>query len=170
MKRPTLADIARQAGVSVATVDRLINGRHAVREETARRIFEAASHLGFHATNALRHRVLSQQPEYTLGFILQKERHAFYQSFATQIEEEVRSVPDRRLRADIRFVQSAAPAELADLIRSMKGKVRAIAATGIDHHDTTAAAAGHAPPASPSSPCCRISPRACAKAISAPTI
>jgi len=33
----TLKDIAREAGVSVATVDRVLHGRSGVRAETARR-------------------------------------------------------------------------------------------------------------------------------------
>ena len=41
--RPTIADLAAKAGVSVATVDRVLNGRHKVREETARRVYEAAN-------------------------------------------------------------------------------------------------------------------------------
>lgn len=141
MKRPTLSDLAQAAGVSVATVDRLLNGRHPVREETARRIFETAHQIGFHGTNAIRQRALAQQPEYRLGFILQKERHAFYQAFAAQIDDVTRSVPDKRLRAIVRYVQSTTPSELADLLRSMKGKVQAVAATGLDHHDTAAAVA-----------------------------
>ncbi|ACL62844.1 LacI family DNA-binding transcriptional regulator [Methylobacterium nodulans] len=141
MRRPTIADLAEAAGVSVATVDRVLNGRYRVREETARRVLEAAHKIGFYGANVIRARVLAEQPEYHLGFILQKERHAFYQTFARQIEEAVGAVPNKRLRATIRFVQSAAPAELADLIRSMKGKVQAVAATGLDHHDATAAVA-----------------------------
>ena len=110
-------------------------------EKTARRVLEAAHKIGFYGTKAIRERVLAEQPEYHLGFILQKERHAFYQAFARQIEEAVAIVPNKRLRATIRFVPSAAPAELADLIRSMKGKVQAVAATGLDHHDATSAVA-----------------------------
>ena len=34
-RRPTIQDIAEEAGVSVATVDRVLNGRLKVREETA---------------------------------------------------------------------------------------------------------------------------------------
>ena len=35
--RPTIQDIATEAGVSVTTVDRVLNGRLKVREETAGR-------------------------------------------------------------------------------------------------------------------------------------
>ncbi|HUG61288.1 MAG TPA: LacI family DNA-binding transcriptional regulator, partial [Methylomirabilota bacterium] len=37
--RPTIEDVARSAGVSVATVDRVLNGRQKVREDTARRVY-----------------------------------------------------------------------------------------------------------------------------------
>ena len=37
------------AGVSVATVDRVLNGARAVREETTRRVYEAARDIGYHA-------------------------------------------------------------------------------------------------------------------------
>ena len=45
-KRPTITDLAESAGVSVATVDRVLNGRHPVREETARRVYAAARDIG----------------------------------------------------------------------------------------------------------------------------
>ena len=35
-RRPTIEDVAREAGVSVATVDRVLNNRARVREETRR--------------------------------------------------------------------------------------------------------------------------------------
>ena len=41
----TLADIAREARVGVATVDRVLNKRAAVKESTARRVLEAARRL-----------------------------------------------------------------------------------------------------------------------------
>ena len=43
----TLKDIAREAGVSVATLDRVLHGRAGVREDTARRVREAIDRHGF---------------------------------------------------------------------------------------------------------------------------
>ena len=39
-KRPTLVDLAEAAGVSLATVDRVLNARHRVREPTAERVLQ----------------------------------------------------------------------------------------------------------------------------------
>src|ERR1700679_4126623 len=69
-KRPTVSDLARAAGVSVATVDRVLNQRHPVREGTADRVLRAAEAIGFHATALLKQRLRVDVPRRTLGFLL----------------------------------------------------------------------------------------------------
>ncbi|NJM84076.1 MAG: LacI family DNA-binding transcriptional regulator [Tabrizicola sp.] len=139
MRRPTIADLARAAGVSVATVDRVLNGRLKVREETALKVSEAAERIGYHAANAIRQRIHAELPEYHLGVVLQKERHAFYQSFAAELAEAARDRHECRIRLSLSFSQTAEPAEVANMLLGMSGKVHAIAATGIDHHAVTSA-------------------------------
>lgn len=139
MARVTIKDLALEAGVSVATVDRVLSGRLKVREETALKVHEAARRIGFHGANAIRSRILADQPEMHFGIILQKERHAFYREFAAQIEATLAAVTTHRLRATIRFAETTLPGELAELLRSMSGKVQAVAATGLDHHEVTSA-------------------------------
>ena len=84
VSRPTVADVARVAGVSVATVDRVLNGRHPVREETARRVSEAATRLGYHAAGLIRQR-LTALPQVRLGFVLLRQRQFFYQAFEREL-------------------------------------------------------------------------------------
>ncbi|MFG6083459.1 LacI family DNA-binding transcriptional regulator [Paracoccus litorisediminis] len=137
MKRPTIHDLAHAAGVSTATVDRVLNGRLPVRDETARKVSEAAERIGYHGANAIRQRLLADMPEYRVGIVLQKERHAFYQSFAANLTQAAAEVHDRRLRVSVSFAQSSEPAEVAQLLLQTAGKVHAVAATGLDHHDVT---------------------------------
>jgi LacI family transcriptional regulator len=139
--RPTMADLARAAGVSVATVDRVLNGRAAVRAETARRIYAVAHDIGYHAASVIKQRMQAELPEVALGFVLQKERQAFYRTFADEIEEAVRLAPGVRASARILFAATQDSKEVAGLITSLAPKVRGIAATAIDHHDVTNAVA-----------------------------
>lgn len=139
MKRATIADLSREAGVSVATVDRVLNGRLKVREETAHKVHEAARRIGYHGANAIHSRILADLPELHFGIILQKGGHAFYRAFAAEIEEAVRAHARHRLRTTIRYAESTRPQELAQLIAGMAGKVHAVAATGLDHHEVTRA-------------------------------
>ncbi|WP_347266598.1 LacI family DNA-binding transcriptional regulator [Paracoccus sp. (in: a-proteobacteria)] len=137
--RPTIEDVARAAGVSSATVDRVLNGRARVRAETARKVSDAAEAVGYHAATAIRARALSGLQECHLGVVLQKERHAFYQEFAARIHEAARQDPQRNWRVTMRFSPGQSPADFAEAIAAMAGKVQAVAATGIDHHEVSAA-------------------------------
>jgi LacI family transcriptional regulator len=78
--RPTIHDVAREAGVSTATVDRVLNAREKVREDTARRVYEAARLVGYHATPLIGQRVQLDLPRLRLGVVLHKEKQAFYQT------------------------------------------------------------------------------------------
>ena len=105
-KRSTVADVAREAGVSVSTVDRALNGRMTVREETLRKIADAAHKLGYHARGLLEHRMLPDRPKMRFGFVLQKPSQAFYQHFAQEIERAVAARTDIEGHAMIRYAKS----------------------------------------------------------------
>lgn len=68
MPRTTIADVARAAGVSKATVSRVLTGqtKH-VREETRQRVLKAADELGYHPSNLARS--LKSKRSFTLGAV-----------------------------------------------------------------------------------------------------
>ncbi|MFD1797843.1 LacI family transcriptional regulator [Paracoccus aurantiacus] len=139
MTRPTIADLARAAGVGTATVDRVLNGRPNVREETVRRVHDAAERIGYHGANIIRHRMLADKPEFRLGLILQKSQHAFYQETLRLFEAQARASTLRRVQITAKFLDDPNPEGLARLLVAMKGRVDAVAATGLDHHAVTQA-------------------------------
>ena len=139
--RPTMADLADKAGTSVATVDRVLNGRAKVREETAARVYAAAHEIGYHAASVIKQRLQAELSEVRLAFVLQKEKQAFYQALARELEEAVRLAKGARARAQIDFATAQDPTEIAGLIRSAGSCAQALAATAIDHHDITNAVA-----------------------------
>ena len=136
-RRPTITDVASAAGVSVATVDRVLNGRARVREETARRVYEAARDIGYHAAALIGQRMQADMPEVRLGFVLHKEKQAFYQGFRQELEAAVRAAPGIRGRAAIAFAPSQAPGDFARLIRELGETCHAVAATAVTHPEIT---------------------------------
>ncbi|WP_434743141.1 LacI family DNA-binding transcriptional regulator [Micromonospora sp. SH-82] len=54
MKRPTIADVARRAGVSKGAVSYALNGQPGVSEATRRRIMDIAAEIGFSPSSAAR--------------------------------------------------------------------------------------------------------------------
>src|SRR5215468_6919807 len=97
-RRPTISDLAVAAGVSVATVDRVLNHRHPVRAETAERVLGAAQSIGFHATALLKQRLKPDAAERTYGFLLQKRSEHFYQQLSTDLQAATRGAGDIRGR------------------------------------------------------------------------
>ncbi|MBB5869448.1 DNA-binding LacI/PurR family transcriptional regulator [Allocatelliglobosispora scoriae] len=68
MKRPTIADIARQAGVSKGAVSYALNGQPGVSESTRQRIIAIATEIGFNPNSAAR--ALSGAPARAIGLAL----------------------------------------------------------------------------------------------------
>ncbi|WP_353642901.1 LacI family DNA-binding transcriptional regulator [Mesorhizobium sp. WSM2239] len=138
-RRPTIADLAREAGVSVATVDRVLNARHPVREETARRVFKAAHDIGYHAAGLIKQRLQRDLPQYRLGFILRKPAQHFYQDFAREVEAAVSLAQSFHGIPRIEFAPSNAPGDVIDLLMDLGGRCHAIAMVAPDHPKITTA-------------------------------
>lgn len=88
-QRITIVDVARQAGVSIATVSAALNNRSGVAEPTRQRIVTVAERLGW--SPSLRGRSLSQERAFTVGLVLQRESSViasdpFFASFISGIE------------------------------------------------------------------------------------
>jgi LacI family transcriptional regulator len=128
-----MKDVAREAGLSVTTVDRALNGRSVVREETLRNIAQAAQRVGYHARGLLEHRLIEQVPEVRLGFVLIKKKHEFYQSFTAEIEAACAARTDFRIKPIIRYTTSQSAEEFAALLSGFRNRVSAVAAVAINH-------------------------------------
>ena len=94
MSRPTVHDIAKEAGVSLATVDRVLNARPGVREKTITKVQEAVARLGYvrdtYAAN------LARQRQYRFVFVLPEGPSQFAQSLKAALQEAYASqIADR---------------------------------------------------------------------------
>lgn len=139
--RPTVRDVAAAAGVSVTTVDRALNGRLKVRDETLRKIAEAANRVGYHARGLIGQRLDTAAPPMRLGFVLLKPTQEFYQDFARSLEGAVATRTDIRGNAVIRFATSQSPDEFAHLLDDLGKTCDAIAAVAVNHHKVDQAVA-----------------------------
>jgi LacI family transcriptional regulator len=69
---PTIYDVARAAGVSIASVSRVLNGRRNPREETRERVLQAVAELGFVPDGAAR--ALSGSLKEVVGVVIRRVR------------------------------------------------------------------------------------------------
>lgn len=129
-KRPTIDDLARAAGVSVATVDRVLNARHRVRQPTAERVLGAAEAIGFHAAPLLKRRL--DAPTLTLGFLLQKP-DAFYRRLGADLEAAAARYAGAKVRAIVDYESDISPATTAARLLRMGEAAQAIGVVSVDH-------------------------------------
>ena len=133
MRRPTIADLARRAGVSVATVDRVLNARHPVRETTSRRVYEAAGDLGYHAAGLIAQRLAEELPHYRLGFVLQRPNQFFFQAFGREIESAAAGARGFRVTTTVDFAVNQTPAEVVGRLDAVAARSQAVAMVCVDH-------------------------------------
>ena len=87
--QPTISDVAQRAGVSIATVSRVINGTTPVASETAQRVQDAIKELAFVPRAAAR--VLASRRTETLGLLLPEIGGAFFSPLLRGIEAEAQA-------------------------------------------------------------------------------
>ncbi|MFQ6552433.1 LacI family DNA-binding transcriptional regulator [Aestuariibius insulae] len=97
MTKPTVHDIAKEAGVSLATVDRVLNARSGVRDQTVTRVKAAVHKLGYvrdtHAAN------LARQRQYRFVFALPGSDDPFVKALSNALSEATEAQQADRITA-----------------------------------------------------------------------
>lgn len=130
-RRPTIHDVANVAGVSTATVDRVLNGRQKVREETAKRVFGAAQKIGYHGVGLIAQRMRADLPYIRYGVVLHKQHQDFYVNFRQELERAVLALTGVRAELKLRFSPSQNPADFIAEMEALAQEVDVLAATAI---------------------------------------
>lgn len=133
MTRPTIADVARAAGVGVATVDRVLNKRARVRRETAERVLAAAEAVGYHGAGLLKHRLDEAVDERTFGFLLHRRSDAFFQDMAAALITATKAQPNVRGRAIVEFVDDISAETVAARLLWLGARSDVVAVVAADH-------------------------------------
>ncbi|MFL0249575.1 LacI family DNA-binding transcriptional regulator [Clostridium neuense] len=83
--RPTIKDVAREAGVSVATVSRIINGLDGYSEETRSAVMDVVYKLGYRRNAVAAH--LKIKKTHTIGVLMPRIDTGFYTEILDGIED-----------------------------------------------------------------------------------
>jgi LacI family transcriptional regulator len=114
--RPTTKDLAQAAGVSLATVDRVLNDRSGVRKHTVARVNEAIEKLGF--TRNLAAASLARGKDFRFLFLLPRRGDLFLQGLMAQITEANTAFAADMIRAEVVPISDDDPHKIAQLLAS----------------------------------------------------
>ena len=137
----TIQAIAAAAGLSTATVDRVLNSRLPVREGTALRVIEAAERLGYHAVHVMRQRLHARSVSGRLGFCLQKQASPFYQALAQALRAAVAQQTGGRGSTIIEFVDDLEPLAIGEKLLELGRRCDALGVVALDHPHVNSAIA-----------------------------
>ncbi|MEU6085303.1 LacI family DNA-binding transcriptional regulator [Streptomyces sp. NPDC047085] len=88
-RRPTLADVAQEVGVSAKTVSRVLNEDGPVSAETRKQVLAAVAKLGFQP-NLMARNIRVGGPDTTVGLVIPDLANPFFGAVARAIEDTVR--------------------------------------------------------------------------------
>lgn len=84
-RRATLHDVARQAGVSIATVSRVLNKSYYVSEKIVEQVLQATHELGYYPNSIARS--LKTHSTNTIGFVVSDISNTYHISIARAVED-----------------------------------------------------------------------------------
>ncbi|MGB3875050.1 MAG: LacI family DNA-binding transcriptional regulator [Shinella zoogloeoides] len=138
--RPTVHDIADKAGVSLATVDRVLNDRPGVRGVTRARVEAAIAALGYVRDVAAAN--LAKSRVYPLVFILPEGDNPFMRGLEAEVRRAGLHSAAERTRLSVATVPAFDAAALARAIdAAIAEDVSGIAAVAVDAPEVSAAIA-----------------------------
>jgi LacI family transcriptional regulator len=88
-QRPTLKDVAREAGVSIKTVSRALNDEPRISPETRRRVLDVVAALGFRPNTLARH-MRAGGKDRAVGLVIPDLANPFLSSVAGGVESVIR--------------------------------------------------------------------------------
>lgn len=134
--RPTIKDLAREAGVSSATVDRVLNSRSAVRRSTAERVLLTAERIGYHAAGLLKLRYNDSLPRRRVCFLMQRSSDPFYLKLGEALVAACQYGGQIKLVPELRYMDEVSADYIVKQLESA-GEFDAIALVTLDHKLTT---------------------------------
>ncbi len=117
MARPTVHDIAREAGVSLATVDRVLNARPGVRDQTISKVQAAIARLGYVRDTSAAN--LARQRQYRFAFVLPEGPSQFVATLRSALKEATSPVVADRLSVRIVTIPSHDPHGIVRSLRAL---------------------------------------------------
>jgi LacI family transcriptional regulator len=133
----TLKDIAREAGVSLATVDRVLHNRPGVRPDTVRRVQEIIARNAFQPHVAAAE--LARGRARRFAFVMPTGANPFMQQIEAYLGEMSAWLSARRLSVELVNTDVFDPSVLTESLEALSGNYDGIAVVALDHPGVRAA-------------------------------
>jgi LacI family transcriptional regulator len=129
--RATLSDVAREADVSLATVDRVLNKRTGVHARSIAQVQQAVERLNYRPDPAAAR--LARPHPHRVSFLLPSGNNTFIEMLREQITGSSGWMEDHRVSAQTHAVDVFEPQRLARRILALRGQCDTAVVMALDH-------------------------------------
>jgi LacI family transcriptional regulator len=131
MVKATIEDVAEKAGVSIATVDRVLNGRAAVRPQTVERVEKAIRMLNYQPDRLAAR--LARAREYRFCFVLPEGTNGYMNLLADQVRASATRMAQEKVAIDLRLTDVFDADTLAATLDEIGSIYDGVAVVALDH-------------------------------------
>jgi LacI family transcriptional regulator len=118
MARARIADVAKEARLSVSTVNRALHEPGKVREETLKAILDAAETVGFYGIGSIKEGLRSARPKVRVGVLLLQRNRLLYKMLDQALQAAAGAVRDHEVLLQIEYLDELTPQNVsAGLLR-----------------------------------------------------
>lgn len=130
-ERSRIPDIARAAGVSTATVDRVLHGRSSVRPATAQRVLQAAAELRYLPDTELWRSL--RPPPMSLVFLLPAGTNRYLRMLGDSIAGASDVLAPYHVQCRVQYIDSFDPERVAAALRRAARDAQGLAFMALEH-------------------------------------
>jgi LacI family transcriptional regulator len=120
MRKPTLMDVAANAGVSYATADRVLNRRGGVAAKSVQRVMTSIEHLGYKRDVTAAN--LARSRSYDFVFLIPSQAGAFFDELRSAVTRQARTRRNERIDVTLEHVPAFDANALADALEACRGR------------------------------------------------
>ena len=139
VNRPTIPDLAEAAGVSVSTVNRVINDAGKVRQPTRERVLRAANEIGFYGLGTIEQAIRNGRDTYRLGILLQQNSQAFYRDLGNALLSAAKEHENANVELTLEFLDDLSADNLAMRLATLGEACESVALVAAQHPIVSAA-------------------------------
>ena len=115
-KKVTIADLAKESGISVATVNRVLSGSQKVKRETMELVEQAAQKIGFYGKNTIQQQIKSLMPKFRFTILLLQPGRHFYETLGDHLNKSVDQFRNYQISLNLVFLDNLSPEHVAEQI------------------------------------------------------
>lgn len=133
MSRPTIKDLAQEAGVSVSTVNRVINNAESVRGSTREIVLSAAEKIGFYGLGSIERSVMQARQTIRLGLILHQGHRVFYRELGYALRRQAEQFVGANIAIELEYIDDLSPDNIASRITEIGRRCDSLGVVAAEH-------------------------------------